>query len=122
MYERVVWISVGEFDKGVVERSGDDRRGVNRDGGPYQRLVVLISNRARLGYAGRERPVRIAWGHHPVGSEVYEAGLKQKRPVSAERRGARGITGVRQFLGKVHTQAVGLRLVAGIEDDVPRRL
>src|SRR5260370_6137443 len=122
MYERVVWISVGEVDKGVVHRSGDDRRVVNNAVGPYQRAVVLISNRARLGYAGRERPVRIAWRHHPVGSEVYEAGLKQKRLVSAERRGARGITGVRQLLEKVHIQAVDHRLVTGTEEDEHRRL
>src|SRR5258708_26137642 len=122
MHETIVRVSVGKVDGRVGHRSGDDGGVVNDAIDVDQRAVVLISNRARLRFAGRERLSSIAWRHDPVGSEVHETGLKQKCAVSAERRGARSITRVMKFSGEVHAKAVRLRLVARIENDVPRRL
>src|SRR6266404_3656671 len=122
MYESVVRVPVWKVDNRIFHCSGDDRRVVNYAVDIYQRAVVRIADRARLKDAGWERSILTAGHDHPVWTEVYDAGLEEKRPVGAKRGGACGIAGVRQFLGEVHAKAVRLRLIACIEDNVPRRL
>ena len=122
MYESIVGVSTREVDIGIFHCSGDNRRVVNDAVDPDQRAVVHIADRARLGDPGREWSILRAGDDQPVRAEVYDAGLEEKRPVGSTRGGACGVAGVPQFPGEVHAKAVRLRLVACIEDDVPRGL
>src|SRR5216684_1488546 len=85
MHETVVRVSVWEVYKHIVHRGGDDRGVVDDAVDKYQRAIVRIANRARMGDAGWERSILRAGRDHAVWAEVYDAGLEEKCPVRPPR-------------------------------------
>src|SRR4029077_8878396 len=122
MYETVGRVSAWEVDSPILYGGGDDGRVVNDAVDVYQWAVVRVADRAWLGDPGWEWSFLRAGHEHPVWTEVYEAGLKEECPCGGTRCGACGNGVVRQFFGEIHAEAVRLRLVAYIEDDVPHGL